>query len=488
MKTRAFLAFASWLILSGASGAQSPRHLFLDPAIIQQAEHAALHVHPPQPREIVIRPDRPWEQLMISFFLTVRDEEGKLRMWYICRDKENHPNVAYAESHDGVQWTKPNLGIVEYAGSTENNLVGLTSLEGVVFQDPHAPPSERYAYVTHLVTEGMVRFHSPDGWRWQRDAAPLVRLGADTQNVTFWDERLGRYVMYLRGWYRGENTKLFRKVVRAELPNLTTPLAIEPSSTSRHLWGKDKVAVIDDELPAVFAADEHDPADTDVYNISAQPYPLDPHWYVGFPSMFQRERGTSDGRLEMHFVGSRDGIVWHRYDRTPYVTPGLAESESASMVFMGTGLVVRGDEIWQYGTGLRSRHGDREARQRRTDGVIYRYVQRVDGFVALEFEREGGRCVTVPVKADGSQLLLNVDTGALGSLRVAVLESSGEAIPGLTADECEALRTNSTHAAVVWKSGEQLASLAGREVRLEFTGAAAQLFSFRFDQPKEAAK
>jgi hypothetical protein len=69
-----------------------------------------------------------------------------------------------------------------------------------------------------------------------------------------------------------------------------------------------------------------------------------------------------------------------------------------------------------------------------------------------------------------------------------VLETNGEEIPGLTADECDVLRTNSTQAAVAWKSGEELASLAGREVRLEFTGSAAKLFSFRFDQSKEAAK
>ena len=487
MKARSSLFLAACLILCGPARAQSPRHLFLDPAIIQQAEHAALHVNPPQQREIVIRPDRPWEQLMISFYLTVRDEEGRLRLWYVCRDQANQPNVAYAESTDGVRWTKPNLGIVEYAGSKENNLVGLTSLEGVVCQDPKAPAAERYAYVTHLITEGMVRFFSPDGWHWRRDAAPLLRFGSDTQNVTFWDDRLGRYVLYLRGWSRGEDTKLYRKVVRAELPALTAPLAIEPSVTSRRLWGKDKVAVIDDELPTVFAADEHDPANSDVYNLSAQPYPLDPRWYVGFPSMLQRERNTSDGRLEMHFAGSRDGLAWHRYDRTPYVTPGLAESESASMVFMGTGLVVRGDEIWQYGTGLRTRHGDREARQARTDGVIYRYVQRVDGFVSLDFEREGGRCVTAPVQADGARLLLNVNTGALGDLRVAVLETNGEAIEGLGAEECEVLRTNSTHAAVVWKSGEELTSLAGREVRLEFIGAAAKLFSFRFEPARKAA-
>jgi len=480
MKLRLF-RLAILLACSGAADAMPLRHLFLDPALVQQADKVSLHVNPPQQREIVIRPDKPWEQLMISFYLTVLDEEGKLRMWYICRDKANHPNVAYAESRDGVRWTKPNLGIATYEGSKENNLTGLTSLEGVVFRDPNAPAQERYAYVTHLWTEGMIRFHSPDGLRWQRDKTPLLRLGADTQNVTFWDERLGKYVLYLRGWQRGADQKLYRKVVRAEVSSLTSPLAVAPSRKSLYLWGKEKVPVIGNEFPTVFAADEHDPPNSDVYNLSAQPYPLDPRWYVGFPSMFQREQHMSDGRLEVQFTGSRDGITWHRYDRKPYAPLGLAGSESANMTFMGTGLIVRGDEIWQYGTGFHSRHGDREARQKKTDGVIYRYVQRVDGFVSLNFDAAGGKCVTAPVKVDGARLLLNVDTGALGQLRAGLLDADGKAIAGFGTNDCKALRTNSTRAEVSWAGGSDIATIKGHDVRLMFTGSRAKLYSFRFE-------
>ncbi|MFA6563932.1 MAG: hypothetical protein WCV00_18670 [Verrucomicrobiia bacterium] len=467
--------------LSSAADAMPSRHLFLDPAFVQQTTNVSLHVNPPQRREIVIRPDKPWEQLMISFYLTVLDEEGKLRMWYICRDKENRPNVAYAESRDGVHWTKPNLGIVEYDGSKENNLTGLTTFEGVVFRDPNAPATERYAYVTHLWTEGMVRFHSPDGLHWRRDKTPLLRLGADTQNVTFWDERLGKYVLYLRGWKRAEDKKLYRKVVRTEISNLTSPLDVGPSRKSLYLWGKEKVPVIGNEFPTVFTADESDPPNSDVYTISAQPYPLDPHWYLGFPSMFQREQRMSDGPLEVQFAGSRDGITWHRYDRKPYAPLGLAGSESANMTFMGPGLVVRGDEIWQYGTGFHSKHGDVEARKRKTDGVIYRYVQRVDGFVSLDFDVAGGRCVTAPVKVDGSRLLFNVDTGALGQLRVGLLDAEGKPINDFGVDDCKLIRTNSTHAEVSWAGGGDLAALKDRKVRLTFSGSRAKLYSFRFE-------
>ena len=257
-----------WLsILPLSSPAQSLRHLFLDPAFVEQPENVALHVNPALQRETVIRADKPWEQLMISLFLTVLDDGGKLRMWYICRDKNNIPNVAYAESADGVNWIKPNLGIVEYEGSKDSNLVGLSSLEGTVYRDERAPPEERYCYITHLLEKdgGMVRFHSPDGLRWKRDAELLVKFGADSQAVTFWDGRVGKYAIYLRGWEQRADTYLYRTVVRVDLPSLTSPIGVMPTDKSRRLWGKENPAVIDTEFPKVLATDEKDPPNSDVY-------------------------------------------------------------------------------------------------------------------------------------------------------------------------------------------------------------------------------
>jgi hypothetical protein len=189
----------------------------------------------------------------------------------------------------------------------------------------------------------------------------------------------------------------------------------------------------------------------------------------------------SDGRLEAQFAGSRDGVTWHRYDRKPYAPLGLADSESANMTFIGTGLVVRGEEIWQYGASFHSRHGDVEARRRKTDGVIHRYVQRLDGFVSLDFGDDEGRCVTAAVKADGVHLLLNVDTGALGQLRVGLLDAEGKTISGFGADDCRAVQTNATGVEASWTSGADLATLKGREVRLAFVGSRAKLYSFRFE-------
>jgi len=486
--TICFLLFAP-LQLSGSEpvrGQDVPatvvRHLFLDPAILKSNTGATLAVNSPEQREIVIRADQPWEQLMISLFLTVRDEGDKLRMWYVCRDLRNRPNLAYAESNDGINWTKPNLGIVEYEGSTENNLVGVHSLEGVVFRDPQATDSnEAYLYLTTIHGKGLVRFTSPDGLRWRQHDPVLLPFSLDTQNVTFWDERLGCYVLYLRGWTKGEQWQdRLRNVKRITVKDLTKPFVLASSGNQNASSSKGRATHLRDEVKTIFAADEQDPPNCDVYNMSTQPYPLDPRWYVAFPSFLLREKSMVDGRLEMHFAGSRDGITWHRYDRRPYAKPGLTGTENANMVFMGTGLVIRDQEIWQYGVGLHTRHGNMKARYEKTDGTIYRYVQRIDGFVSLDFPNEGGSCQTVPIRVDGNSLVFNVDTGALGQIQVGLLDEDGQPIPGFSIDDCLPLRTNALAAEVQWRGKPNLKAWHGKELQLEIRGARSKLYSFYF--------
>jgi hypothetical protein len=482
LRTRALLLCAAALV--APLSAAPRRHLFLDPGSIASASGVRLATNPPLRSEVVLVPDREWEQLMISFYTTVREENGTIRLWYICRDRDNRPNVAYAESKDGLHWTKPALGLVEYHGSKDNNLMGIPSLDGAVFRDPRAKPGEEYVYVGHVHGEGVFRYVSPDGLRWRRDDHALLPFRADTQNVVFWDEHYRRYALYLRGWDLADKWEnRLRKVVRLTADRLDAPLPLERSGKGDNPERKSDLPRIVDEAPTVLAVDRADPPGTDVYNISAQPYPLDPFWYVGFPSFFLREKNISDGRLEVAFVGSRDGVRWERYDRQPYLRPGLSGSASANMVFVGPGMVVRGDELWLYGTGFRKRHGETTPRGAAADGVIYRHVQRVDGFVSLDFDQGGGRCELRPVVVTGQELRLNVDTAALGRLRVGLLDEHGRPISGFSLEDCDTVRVNSTGASVSWGGRSDLSRLVGREVRFVFDGSAAKLFSFRFEQP-----
>ncbi len=100
----------------------------------------------------------------VQFYGTVLREGETFRMWYVAAGKDRlDPDVprsspwrvAYAESKDGIRWEKPKLGLVDYQGSRDNNLVLLEPRLGVVnlkvLRDPADPnPDRRYKMGAHV--------------------------------------------------------------------------------------------------------------------------------------------------------------------------------------------------------------------------------------------------------------------------------------------------------------------------------------------------
>lgn len=63
-------------------------------------------------------------------------------------------------------------------------------------------------------------FSSPEGVHW-KSMHSIEMEGIDTQNVVFWDESCGRYVMYTRRWVRFDDENLsYRQVRRLESDDL----------------------------------------------------------------------------------------------------------------------------------------------------------------------------------------------------------------------------------------------------------------------------
>ena len=128
-------------------------------------------------------------------------------------------------SDGGSSWTKPTLGQVTFRGNKRNNLVLLDQwhngskaslprrcgvefgygceLEGgSVWVDKHAPPDQRYKNVakSHWPSGqgGIKAWVSSDGYEWKFHAA-WDNLGTvDTQEISFFDDDIGEYVMYTR--------------------------------------------------------------------------------------------------------------------------------------------------------------------------------------------------------------------------------------------------------------------------------------------------
>lgn len=467
---------------------RSNRLLFIDPNVITRSRDVRIAVNPPASEQIVMRVDRPWEGRFIAFYLSVMEDQGKLRMWYTCRDKAGRGFLAYAESFDGVEWVKPDLGIVEYEGNSANNLVGIADLEGNVFIDPHAPDARRYNYVTTVFKEGIYLYTSPDGLHWRRNETPFLPFVADSQIITFPDETSRGYRIYLRGWRRTDaasTAERERTVVYAETNDLTVSAEAKPSENSVYLWKESPHPAITTELPEVFRCDERDEAD--VYTMAAIPYPPDPSYYVAFPALYRHfsegpGKVVNDGRTEVHFIGGVDGTNWFRYDRTPYWKPGLRGTDHSEMTFIGYGMLSRGKEMWQYGTGYRTTHGDNERRIRESDGVIVLLKQRIDGFVSADTDYRGGEFTTVGVVCSGKKLSVNADAGVTGFARVGLLNESGEPIAGFEVAACDPLRGNDTAFTVQWNGNPDMTSLLGRTVQLVVHSQSCKLYSMRFEE------
>ena len=202
----------------------SRRELFVDNFLIERLEgKAEPRLHHPIPREIALVHDAPWEGTSSGYHSVFQD--GDLyRMYYRGSQLEvidgrlvtnRHKTVyCYAESRDGIGWTKPVLGLFEFDGSKQNNIVwdGVGIHNFSPFKDlrPNCPAEARYKALGGLRAEGgLFAFKSPDGIHWSLISDnPVITNGAfDSQNLAFWDPTLGKYRAYWRTFTGGITTE-----------------------------------------------------------------------------------------------------------------------------------------------------------------------------------------------------------------------------------------------------------------------------------------
>ena len=92
-----------------------------------------------------------------------------------------------------------------------------------------------------------------------------------------------------------------------------------------------------------------------------------------------------------------------------------------------------------------------------------------------------GEFTTEPLRFTGSKLVLNVDTSAEGTVRVALLDGEGNAIEGLGLKDCDLIHTaNEINRVVKWKGNADVSRLAGKPVRLRFALKNSHLYAFQF--------
>ena len=366
--------------------------------------------------------EQPWEES--SAWLTVLKDEGRYRMWY----NSGHPEarsglfLSYAESDDGVEFTRRELGLVEVAGSTRNNVVfdgglaGVSPESGNVFIDPNALDGERYKLIytdwwgpeiselpfTHNV--GMLRGAASPG---RHPLDPLLRqlsgqvlrlpeqrlLGPDPGPL----RRLPPHHRRARVAFRrhGEHP---RRAARARgrpagvgrLPQLGEHRhrACRPTSTTP--W-----------TPTSTTA-------------PTRAIPYSPNLHFMFPSFYRHYEGT----FEAQVCTSRDNRNWFRANRDTFVPLGEPGQFDCFIVSVAPGFVAVDDDT----LALYYRSGDGPHGGSKPIELGYQPRSRVsrvtfkrDRIIGIEAGAERGQFITRPLTFSGSQLQVNLETA--GTLR-----------------------------------------------------------------------
>jgi hypothetical protein len=498
---------------AGAAAGDAPadigsrRELFIDDFIIERlGGRAELRLHHPEPREIALVHDAPWEGSGSGYHSVFQD--GNLyRMYYKAWqldvrppgkvNMDSHPlYCCYAESDDGIRWRKPELGLFEFRGSKKNNITMAPGLIGgaspdpghpAVFKDenPAAPADARYkAIVRSSEPNGLLPFKSADGLHWTpMSETPVITAGAfDSQNLAFWDAERGEYRAYWR--YFEDGAAGGRSMNPAGVRAIRTAV-----SRDFLKWGPPEDLVYEDS------------PQEQLYTNQVKPYYRAPHIFVGFPTRYI-ERGWSDS---MRALPEPEHRVWRAKASLRYgtaLTEGLLMAGRDGVrfkrwneAFLRPGVEREG--TWNYGQQYIAWHAVETRSELEgapnelslyatenywtgASSVLRRYILRLDGFVSVSAPLGGGEFVTRPFSFTGRELRINFSTSAAGDIRIEIQDAPGVPLPGFRLEDCPPVFGDAIERRVTWKKGGDVARLAGAPVRLRFALRDADLYAFRF--------
>jgi hypothetical protein len=212
----------------------------------------------------------------------------------------------------------------------------------------------------------------------------------------------------------------------------------------------------------------------DFYNSSAIRYPYAADAYLMFPSAYYHfpeppaGKLSNDGITDIHLATSPDGVRWTRVSREPFIPLQAGQNG----LYMAWGMIRRGDKLYLYYGIYHWTHG---APINPAD-YITRAELRLDGFVSLDAASRG-TITTVPLVFSGSRLELNV---AGQTVRVALLDASGNALKGFGLADCDAITGDHTAKTVRWRGKSDLRQFAGKTVRVQVELTKAKLYAFQF--------
>jgi hypothetical protein len=455
------------------------RVLFLDMLEVSAVDglRESFHAMTKHPANPVVRPGPPgsFDDLRAHAYGEVLRDEGRFRMWYSGwsvaeRDKpprESRHYVGYAESRDGIRWTKPQLGQVEYRGSKANNILDL-DYQGrgghspMLVKDPaEADPARRYKMIVYQPRGNTLQV-SPDGLRWRTVAVVNPsRLPTGERNLAAFGDHRNLFFDPLEA--RAERRwKVFS--------HCSWQAALDGRRLTCRYWSPDLMGWTADPRNPVM--DPRGGSEFEQHLTSVWPHD---GLYLGMFDSWDALQLQAQ-----HLIVSRDGVNFvHVFPDRPVIERGTAGAWDAGWVSPANVPVEVGGELWTYYSGCAESIGPWGAFYQAPMATGLATIRR-DGFVSLDVERgrRSGTVTTIPLASGSAPCALELSTGgtAGGRGRIFVDLLDGERVVARSLP----VTGDGQRRPVSWADGGRIAPLRpGLRLRLRLEGA-AQLYSFAF--------
>lgn len=409
----------------------------------------------------ILQPETPWENGSIGAYASFIYHNGIYQCWYqpTGTSEDWHTSLAYAESKDGIHWERPDLGLVEYKGSTHNNLLyyGDRDHGWAVLLDEDAPAEERYKMICTSRREagGMGHFTigstSADGIHWNNIEEPFFR-GGDTQ---------GSLIKIGDTYYLYTKTKTASKYIHRRTVCVST-------SKDFRTWTPPQMILSNDPMDA---------PDTDYYTSCVTPWPECEDAYLMLCAEYHR---TSD-KLDIRMRTSRDGLYFYPISREPFLP--LSEYPPFDKCFyMDSGVLNLSEGEWtMYFFSGKYHHNDPYPEREYPNSALYRATLREDGFVSVYAESKG-RLVTMPLERTGDTLQVNAKCLPRGYVKAEIVDvEKDEPVEGFTLAECDGISGDKIWQTMTWKEHADLSALdPNKEYRIRFELYKTDLYAYKF--------
>ena len=486
------------LVISAAVAAAADRTiLFVDDHDILYSAGTTRVLEKPvrHAKNPLITEDKPWE-MAIGWTSVHRDKaSGKYQLWYQAyagkraQLKTHECVVCYAESTDGITFTKPNLGLFDFNGEKTTNIVLIGSglygdryCNSVIVDAREPNETKRYKMLyydwaknaTGEIVAGLHIAFSPDGIHWTKHPdAPLYTtfFGAKKVQPPFAGEN--PYV---------ETTAADGRVKRLLMQPISMSDAADPLyDPKRKLWavygkawipgpdgglgwkhGMGRVESKDllhwSEPQIVCAPDEKDGE----LEFHTSPVFFRHDRYFSLNQILDRAGG---GVMDIEFMLSRDGIEWERPFRDDlWLKRSPGDQFDSGCLLTNADMIIEGREMrFYYGAyssgaigGGTNITGDQ---QKSGVGMVSLPLDRFAGLRSqpeaptpkIKNPRDIGQITLKPLDLKGrTELYVNANATG-GSVWAEILNEDGFRVPGFDKASCVPLKKDTTRYGFAWK-------------------------------------